>query len=129
MSPSVRAGRRSVPISHADRVLWPDDGITKLDLARYYAGVAGVMVPHVRGRPLALHSFPQGIAAPGFFIKDAPRHFPGWIATSAVPKREGGTIHHVLANDAATLVYLAGQTSSPPTRGPAAPTASSGPTA
>ena len=67
------------------------------------------MVPHVRGRPLALHSFPQGIEGDGFFVKDAPRHFPEWIATVAVPKREGGTIHQVLADDAATLVYLAGQ--------------------
>ena len=63
----------------------------------------------MRGRPLALHSFPQGIAGEGFFVKDAPRHFPDWIATAEVPKREGGTIHHVLADDAATLVYLAGQ--------------------
>lgn len=109
MSEAVRAGRRTIPISHADRVLFPDAGLTKLDLARHYADVAGVMVPHVRGRPLALHSFPQGIAAPGFFVKDAPRHFPDWIATAEVPKREGGTIRHVLANDAATLVYLAGQ--------------------
>lgn len=109
MSDAVRAGRRTIPISHADRVMWPGDGFTKLDLARYYADVAEVMVPHVRGRPLALHSFPHGIAEPGFFLKDAPRHFPGWIATAEVPKREGGSIHHVLANDAATLAYLAGQ--------------------
>jgi bifunctional non-homologous end joining protein LigD len=106
---SVRAGRRRIPISHADRVLFPDPGLTKLDLARYYASVAETMVPHVRGRPLALHSFPQGIEGNGFFVKDAPRHFPEWIATVAVPKREGGTIHHVLADDAPSLVYLAGQ--------------------
>lgn len=109
MSAAVRVGRRSIPISHPDRELWPREGITKLDLARHYAAVADVMVPHVRDRPLALHSFPQGVGEPGFFIKDAPRHFPDWIATAAVPKREGGTIHHVLANGAATLVYLAGQ--------------------
>ncbi|WP_217913963.1 non-homologous end-joining DNA ligase [Miltoncostaea marina] len=106
---AVRAGRRSVPISNADRVLFPDAGLTKLDLARHYARVAPAMLPHVRGRPLALHSFPGGIAGDGFFLKDAPRHFPRWIATVAVPKREGGTIRHVVARDAATLVYLAGQ--------------------
>jgi bifunctional non-homologous end joining protein LigD len=109
MNEAVRAGRRSIPISHPDRELWPGEGITKLDLARHYAAVADAMVPHVRDRPLALHSFPQGIGAPGFFVKDAPRHFPDWIATAEVPKREGGTIHHVLANGGATLVYLAGQ--------------------
>ncbi|MGH2945932.1 MAG: non-homologous end-joining DNA ligase [Solirubrobacteraceae bacterium] len=109
MTGTVRAGRRNVSISHADRVLFPDAGLTKLDLARYYAGVAEAMVPHVRGRPLALQSFPEGVAGDGYFVKNAPRHFPDWIATAAVPKREGGTIHQVLAGDAATLVYLAGQ--------------------
>ncbi len=109
MSDVVRAGRRSIPISHADRVVFPEAGLTKLDLARHYADVARVMVPHVRGRPLALESFPQGVGGEGYFLKEAPRHFPDWIATAEVPKREGGTVRHVLANDAATLVYLAGQ--------------------
>lgn len=109
MTGSVAAGRRRIAISHADRVLFPEVGLTKLDLARHYATVAGAMLPHVRGRPLALQSYPQGVEGDGYFVKDAPRHFPGWIATVAVPKREGGTIHHVLANEAATLVYLAGQ--------------------
>jgi bifunctional non-homologous end joining protein LigD len=106
---AVQAGRRRVPISHADRVVFPDPGLTKLDLARHYASVAEAMLPHTRDRPLTLHSFPHGVENQGYFVKDAPRHFPDWIATVPVPKREGGTIHHVLANDPATLVYLAGQ--------------------
>jgi bifunctional non-homologous end joining protein LigD len=106
---AVRAGGRRVPISHADRVVFPDAGLTKVDLARHYATVAEAMLPHTRDRPLTLQSFPQGVHGQGYFVKDAPRHFPDWIATVAVPKREGGTIHHVLANNAATLVYLAGQ--------------------
>lgn len=102
-------GRRRVRISSAERVIFPGAGLTKLDLARHYADVADAMLPHVRQRPLTLHSFPGGIGAAGYFVKDAPRHFPDWVARVAVPKREGGTIHHVLARDAATLVYLAGQ--------------------
>jgi bifunctional non-homologous end joining protein LigD len=109
MTNTVTAGRRQVAISHADRVIFPDAGLTKLDLAWHYAAVAEAMLRHIRDRPLTLHSFPQGVEAEGYFVKDAPRHFPDWIATVAVPKREGGTIHHALANDAATLVYLAGQ--------------------
>ncbi len=109
MADSVRVGRRTIPISHADRVIFPDDGLTKLDIARHYADVAPVMGPHVRGRPLALQSFPQGISGDGYFVKNAPRHFPGWIVTAEVPKREGGTVNHVLADAAGTLVYLAGQ--------------------
>ena len=105
----VRAGRRRVTITNADRAVFPDAGLTKLDLARHYAAVAPVMVPHVRDRPLALQVFPRGIREAGHFLKDAPAHFPPWVRTFAVPKREGGTIDQVLANDAATLVYLAGQ--------------------
>ena len=105
----VQAGRRRVTISHPDRVVFPDAGLTKLDLAGHYAAVGDVMVPHVRDRPLALQVFPRGIEGDGHFRKDAPGHFPDWVTTVAVPKREGGTINQVLANDAATLVYLAGQ--------------------
>jgi bifunctional non-homologous end joining protein LigD len=83
--------------------------VTKLDLARHYAAVAPAMVPHVRDRPIAVQSFPQGVAGKGFFVKNAQKHFPDWIATANVPKREGGALRQVLANDAATLVYLAGQ--------------------
>ncbi|MGZ4280339.1 MAG: non-homologous end-joining DNA ligase [Solirubrobacteraceae bacterium] len=109
MTTSVRAGRRSIDITHADRLVFPRAGLTKLDLARHYAAVAPAMVPHVRDRPLALQSFPQGIEGQGHFLKNAPRHFPDWIRTAQVPKREGGVLRQVLANDAATLVYLAGQ--------------------
>jgi bifunctional non-homologous end joining protein LigD len=106
---SVRAGRRSIAITHADRVVFPEVGVTKLDLACHYAAVAPVMVPHVRDRPLAVQSFPQGVAGKGFFVKNVAKHFPDWIKTARVPKREGGALTQVLANDAPTLVYLAGQ--------------------
>lgn len=105
---TVRAGRREVPISHPDKVLFPDAGLTKLDLARYYAQIAPVMLPHARGRPLALQAYPDGIEADGFFLKAIPRHFPDWVARVEVPKR-GGTITHVVAEDRATFAYLAGQ--------------------
>ena len=54
----VRAGRREIEITHPDRVLFPRAGVTKADLARYYAAIAPVMVPHVRERPLDLQVFP-----------------------------------------------------------------------
>jgi bifunctional non-homologous end joining protein LigD len=105
----VKAGRRSIPITHADRVVFPQAKVTKLDVARHYAAVGPVMVPHVRDRPLAVQSFPQGVAGKGFFVKNAAKHFPDWIKTATVPKREGGALRQVLANNAETLVYLAGQ--------------------
>jgi bifunctional non-homologous end joining protein LigD len=108
MSEQLQIGRREVPISHPDKVLFPKAGVTKLDLARHYERVAGAMLPYVRERPLALQSFPKGIEEHGFFMKNVPDYFPPWIDRVTVEKR-GGTLTHVLANDAATLVYLAGQ--------------------
>jgi bifunctional non-homologous end joining protein LigD len=104
----IRCGRRTIEISNPDKVLWPDAGITKLDLATYYARVAAYMFPHVKDRPMNLHNFPQGVAGKGFFLQDIPEHFPDWIARVTVPKR-GGTVTHAVAKEPATLPYLAGQ--------------------
>src|SRR3954468_11923318 len=108
MTETLRVGRRSVEISHPEKALFDRPRVTKLDLARYYERVAPAMLPHVRDRPLALQVFPRGIEQRGHFMKNAPEHFPAWIARASVDKR-GGSLTQVLANDAATLVYLAGQ--------------------
>lgn len=108
MTDSVRVGRRRIPVSHPDKLLFADPPITKLRLVEHYLAVAPAMLPHLRDRPLALQAFPDGIDAPGFFLKAVPRHYPDWIATATVPKR-GGTLTQVLARDAATLAYLAAQ--------------------
>ena len=108
MTDEIRVGRRLVRVTHPDKVLFPRARVTKLDLARHYERVAPVMLPYVSGRPLALQAFPGGIEEKGFFMKAVPPYFPDWIARATVPKR-GGTVTHALAEDAATLVYLAGQ--------------------
>ena len=105
---TITIGRREVTISHPDKRLFADPPITKLQLARHYERVAGAMHPLVRDRPLALQAFPDGIEGKGFFMKSVPKYFPDWIATATVAKR-GGTLTQVLADDPATLVYLAGQ--------------------
>lgn len=105
---SVTAGGRDVEISSADKVLFPGDGITKLDLARYYTRIAETALRHWRGRPLTLRRFPDGIEAGGFFQKNVPDYFPEWIERVELPK-EGGTVTHALASEPATAVYLANQ--------------------
>jgi bifunctional non-homologous end joining protein LigD len=104
----LRVGRRRVSISHPAKALFSSPEVTKLEMAHYYEAVGAVMIPHVRGRPLALQTFPGGVAAKGFFVKSAPAHFPDWIARATVPKR-GGSITQILAEESATLVFLAGQ--------------------
>lgn len=108
MTESLKVGRREVRVSHPDKLLISPAGVTKLDLARHYEAVAPAMLPYVSGRPLALEAFPKGIEEHGFFMKAVPDYYPDWVDRVTVPKR-GGTVTHALANDAATLVYLAGQ--------------------
>jgi bifunctional non-homologous end joining protein LigD len=99
---------RDIEISHPDKVLFGKAKLTKRDLAAHYERVAPVMLPYVSGRPLALQAFPDGIDSKGFFLKAVPSYFPDWVARATVEKR-GGTITHVVAEDADTLVFLAGQ--------------------
>ena len=107
-SVTVEAGGREVEVSNPEKVLFPDAGITKLDLARYYARIAGIALPHYRDRPLTMQRFPDGIETEGFFQKEVPDYFPEWIDRVELPKK-GGTVTHVLANEPAVLVYLADQ--------------------
>lgn len=108
MSEHLRVGRRTVKLTHPDKVLFPRAKVTKRDLARHYERVAPVMLPYISARPLALQAFPSGIDGYGYFMKAVPDYFPDWLKRATVSKR-GGTVTHVLADDAATLVYLAGQ--------------------
>ena len=108
MTAEIEAGGITVPLSHPDKVLFPDDGITKADLARYYADMAGVMLPWLEDRPITMVRFPDGLAGQRFFQKNASSYFPDWIRRAELPK-EGGTVEHVICDKPATLVYLANQ--------------------
>lgn len=100
---------RGVRVSDPDKVFFPDSGITKGDIADYYGRIADVMLPHVRGRCVSMHRWPDGIDGDDFYQKQAPDYFPGWIRTEAVPRKEGGSVRHVVVDEARTLVYLADQ--------------------
>lgn len=101
---------RTIDVSSVDKVFFPDAGITKGDLLDHYRSVAEVMIPHLRGRPLTLQRFPDGIHGSGFYQKDASDHFPDWVRTVEVEKRSGeGTVDHVVCDDEATLLYLVDQ--------------------
>ncbi len=105
---TITVDGREIALSNLDKVFFPDDGITKGDLVDHYRQIAGIALPHWRERALTMHRFPDGIGEDGFFQKDIPGHFPDWIARANLPK-EGGTVTHILANEAATLVYIANQ--------------------
>ena len=105
----VRAGRRRVRISHPDKVLFPADGITKLDLAEYYAAVAPAMVEHTRDRPLNLWRWNDGIDKDVVVQQAIPKGAPEWVRRVTVSRRKGGEITKVVGGEAATLVWLANQ--------------------
>jgi bifunctional non-homologous end joining protein LigD len=98
---------REITITHPDKVLFPDDGITKGELAEYYQSIAPRMLPHVRDRPLHMNRFPGGIQWKPIQQKRVPDTFPAWIERATVDLQRGGTITHAMINEAATLVYLA----------------------
>jgi bifunctional non-homologous end joining protein LigD len=96
---------RTIEITHPDRVLFPDDGITKADLAAYHDAVAAVLVPHLADRPLMLQRFPGGIGKDGFYQKDAGKTLPRWIRTVRA-RKEGGVVNHPVVDDEAALLAL-----------------------
>jgi bifunctional non-homologous end joining protein LigD len=104
----VQVGRHRVEITRPEKVLFPAEGITKGELIDYYSRIASWMLPHMRGRPLAMERYPDGINKPSFFHKAVPSYYPDWIKTVTV-KKAGGTVTHVVCDEKATVVFLANQ--------------------
>jgi bifunctional non-homologous end joining protein LigD len=104
----VRIGRVIVNITHPDKTLFPNDGITKRKFVEYYQRIAPTMLPHLHDRPIVMERYPDGIHGEKIFQKNAPEYYPAWIKTVSLPKKNG-VVRHVVCNNAATLVYLANQ--------------------
>jgi bifunctional non-homologous end joining protein LigD len=96
-----------IKVTNPQKVLFPDDGITKGDLVDYYQRIAERMLPLVRDRPLHMNRFPDGIGGIAIQQKRVPDSFPPWIDRVTVDLHKGGTITHAVINNTATLVYLA----------------------
>ncbi len=100
--------RINIEITHGDRVLFPADGITKGDLVDYYAEVAPVMLPHLKGRPLTLTRFPGGIDEEGFVQQNFSDSLPHWMRRAEVSRKaKKGTVVHPLAQRREALVWAA----------------------
>lgn len=97
----------TVVITHPEKLLFPDDGITKGELAAYYEAIAPLMLPHIRRRPVTMERFHKGIGEEGFFQKSVPKG-PEWLERVEVPKK-GGTVQHPLINDTRSLLWIANQ--------------------
>jgi bifunctional non-homologous end joining protein LigD len=95
-------------ITHPEKVLFPEDGITKGDLAAYYETLAPVILPHLRGRPITMERYPSGIDKKGFWQKDVSKGFPAWLQRAEVPKKDG-VVHHPIVTDKRSLLWITNQ--------------------
>jgi bifunctional non-homologous end joining protein LigD len=104
------AEAKTVNLSSPDRVLFPDDGITKGDLFDYYRDVGPTLVPHLRDRPFTMKRYPHGITGEVFFQKQAPKHIPSWIATRQFRTwpRDGGSrlVDFALVNSTEAVLFM-----------------------
>jgi bifunctional non-homologous end joining protein LigD len=99
-----------VNLTSADRVLFPEDGITKGDLFEYYGRVGEALVPHLRNRPFTMKRYPHGITGEVFFQKQAPKHLPSWLKTRQfrTHPREGGSrlVDFALVNSTDAVLFM-----------------------
>lgn len=106
----VQVEERSVVLRHPEKVLWPEDGLTKADLVAYLVRVAPALLPHLRGRFLVVTQYPDGIHGKHFYRKDAPDHTPGWVRTLPYWAPDARRwIRFVVCEDEATLAWLGSQ--------------------
>ena len=97
-----------VAISHPEKIMFPEDGITKGELAAYYELVAPIMLPHLEGRPVTLERFHRGIGEKGFFQKNVEKGAPAWLERVAVPKNDG-IVNYAVVREARGIMWLANQ--------------------
>jgi bifunctional non-homologous end joining protein LigD len=104
----VEVDGRELKLTNLDKVLYPKAGFSKGEVVDYYAKVAPAIVPHLRGRPLTLRRYPDGVddTEAAFFEKRCPKHRPEWVRTAPVPV-EKDTIDFCLCEDLPTLVWMA----------------------
>jgi bifunctional non-homologous end joining protein LigD len=108
----IRKGKRVLRLTNLDKLFWPEEGITKGDLLRYYRDAAPVLVPHLKDRPFTMKRYPDGWKGKFFFQKDAPTHMPDWIkrveitVTTRDSPRQRRRIQAPVVNDELSLLWM-----------------------
>jgi bifunctional non-homologous end joining protein LigD len=102
----VAVGNRRVKLSNLGKVFWPEEGITKGDLLRYYVAVAPALLPHIRDRAMVMKRYPNGAGGDFFFMKRAPSPRPAFIETCSIEHSSGNVIDFPVINDLASLLWV-----------------------
>ena len=98
---------KKVPLSHLDKVFWPEEGYTKGDLIEYYRAISPWLLPHLRDRPIVMTRYPDGITGKSFFQKDAPSFAPDWVRLERIwSEHAEREIDYFVCDDLETLLYV-----------------------
>jgi bifunctional non-homologous end joining protein LigD len=103
---TLRIGGRELRLTHLDKPFWPELGLTKGDLLRYYAQVAPVLLPHIADRAMVMKRYPNGAFGPFFFMKRAPVPRPEWVKTCSITHGSGNVIDFPVIGDLASLLWV-----------------------
>ncbi len=112
----IKANGHKIELSNPDKLIFPEEKISKQDLVKYYQKVSDHILPYLKDRPMMLHRYPDGIQGKDFYQKDEPDYFPDWIDTIHVKVKKKGQEKQqfVNCNSKATLLYVANQASITP---------------
>jgi bifunctional non-homologous end joining protein LigD len=102
----LQSDGRDVRLTNLRKIFWADLQLTKGDLLQYYADIAGLLLPHVRDRPMVMKRYPHGAAGPFFFMKRAPSPRPAWIETCSIEHSSGNVIDFPVIGDRAALLWV-----------------------
>ncbi|MGR8008287.1 non-homologous end-joining DNA ligase [Streptomyces hypolithicus] len=107
MSPITEVAGRRLTLSNLEKIVYPATGTTKGEVLHYYATAAGVLLPHLRERPISFLRYPDGPDGQLFFTKNPPLGTPAWVETAKVSRTEGEVARQVLVQDLPTLIWAA----------------------
>jgi bifunctional non-homologous end joining protein LigD len=102
----VDVDHQRISLTHLNKIFWPASGDTKRSLLRYYASVADAIIPHLRGRPLVIQRYPDGVTGANFFQHDSGDHLPKYIETKSIVE-QNGPVRYALCDTEASLLYFA----------------------
>ncbi len=102
----VRIGGRETTLTNLRKPFWPDLGLSKGDLLRYYVRIAPALLPHLHDRAMVMKRYPDGAAGPFFFMKRTPRPRPPWLETCSIAHRSGNVIDFPVVQDLVTLLWI-----------------------
>ncbi|RJQ86526.1 MAG: hypothetical protein C4519_01965 [Desulfobacteraceae bacterium] len=103
---TIHTGDRSLRLTHLNKVFWPDQGVTKGDLLRYYTQVSPVLLPHVQQRAMVMKRYPNGIGGEFFYMKRTPSYRPAWLSTCAIEHASGSVIEFPVVQDLPSLLWI-----------------------